>query len=239
MIRSKLSTTALARMSAQHPWRAVAAWVLLLVAAIAVQAIAPLNSTTDVDLLNDPESNRGWDLLEEHGIRQERSGAETVIVRSETATIDDPVFQQTVQRVTDAVRADAEIVAGATNYYELSAQDPQAAAGLVSADRRTTIIPVTLVGSLEDAVEHGADFLTLVHGQGDAAPGFEVLTVGDASLNEEINTIVEEDLARGEGIGVGIGFLILIVVFGALVAAVVPLILAVMAIAIAFGLTAL
>jgi RND superfamily putative drug exporter len=229
----------LARVSALHPWRAVAAWVLVLVAAVAVQAIAPLDSTTEVTLLNDPDSNRGWDLLEEHGIRQERSGTETVIVRSETATIDDPAFQQTVQRVTDTLRADTGIVAGATNYYELSAQDPQAAAGLVSADKKTTIIPVTLAGSLEDAVANGADFLTLVHGQRDAVPGFEIMTVGDASLNEEINRITEEDLARGEGIGAGVAFLILLVVFGALVAALVPLMLAILAIGIASGLAAL
>jgi RND superfamily putative drug exporter len=237
---SSLSLTPrLARISAQRPWRTVGAWLLILVVAIAVQTIAPLNSTTDVNLLNNPESDRGWALLEQHGIRQERSGTETIVVRSETTTVDDPAFQQTVQRVTDAVRADTVIVAGATNYYELDAQDPRAAAGLVSADKKTTIIPVTLVGSLEDATDHGADYLALVHGQRETAQGFEILSVGDASLNEEINTIVEEDLARGEGFGAGIALLILIVVFGALVAAFVPLILAVAAIAIGFGLTAL
>ncbi len=239
-MQSSLSSTArLARVSAQNPWRIVTAWVLILVGAIAVQGIAPLDSTTDANLLNDPESNRGWELLEDHGIRQERSGAETIVIRSERATIDDPAFRETVQHITDAARDNTGIVAGATNYYEVTAQDPEAASGLVSADRRTTIIPVTLTGSLEDAVENGADFLALVHGQRDAAPGFEVLTVGDASLNEEINTIVEEDLVRGEGIGAGVAFLILIVVFGALIAAFVPIILAVVAIAIAFGLTAI
>src|SRR5215212_7525267 len=169
------STARLARISAHHPWRTVAAWVLLLVAAIAIQVIAPLNSTTDISLLNNPESDRGWALLELHGIRQERNGIETIVVRSATTTVDDPAFQQTVQRVTDAVRADGAIVAGVTNYYELKAQDPQAAAGLVSTDQKTTIIPVTLVGSLEDATEHGADYLALVLGQREAAQGFDVL----------------------------------------------------------------
>src|SRR5688572_28085927 len=204
------STERLAHVSARHPWRTVIAWVLVLVAAFAIQSIAPLDDTTEVSLLNDPESNRGWDLLEEHGIRQQRTGTETIIIRSETATIDDPAFQQTVQQVTDAVRADTEIVAGATNYYELNAQNPDAAANLVSADKKTTIIPVTLTGSLEEAADHGAEFLTLIHDQRDAAPGLEILTVGDASLNEEINTITEEDLARGESIGAGVAFLILI-----------------------------
>jgi RND superfamily putative drug exporter len=237
---SSLSLTArLARISAGHPWRTVIAWILILVLSIAIQGLAPLKSTNDVNLLNNPESNRGWDLLEEHGIRKERSGSETIVVRSDATTVDDPAFEAAVRSVTDGVRADADLVANATNYYELSADNPDAAAGLVSADRRTTIIPVTLVGSLNDAIENGADYVTLIHEQRANAPDFEVLTVGDASLNEEINTIVEEDLARGEGIGASFAFLILLVVFGALVAAFVPLILAAVAIAVAFGLTAL
>src|SRR5829696_6270942 len=148
---ASLSLTArLARTSSHRPWRTVAVWVVALVAFGAIQGVLPLESTADVTLLNNPESNRGWDLLVDHGIREERSGTETVIVRSTSTTVDDPAFQQTVQQVTDALRADTEMVAGATNYYEVSAQNPDGAAGLVSADRTTTIIPVTLIGSLND-----------------------------------------------------------------------------------------
>jgi len=89
----------------------------------------------------------------------------------------------TVQRVTDAFRADTEVVASAVNYYELNAQNPEGAAGLVSADRTTTIIPVTLAGLLEKATENGADVLTLLHAQQEAAPKFTILTVGDGSHN--------------------------------------------------------
>lgn len=238
-MKNLLSTTGLARASARRPWLVVIAWIALLVLAIAVQAVWPANTTTDVALLNNPEAQRGWALLEEHGIRDERHGGETVIVRSKALTIDDPAFQATVQRATDAFRADTDVVASAVNYYELSAQDPAAAASLVSSDRRTTIIPVTLVGSIEDAVTHGPDVLALLHTLQDAAPDFTILTVGEGSLNEEANTLAEKDIARGESIGAGVAFLILIVLFGALVAAFVPLILAVLSIGIAFGLAAI
>ncbi|MDQ3485701.1 MAG: MMPL family transporter, partial [Actinomycetota bacterium] len=235
----RFSTAGLARVSSRRPWWTVAAWVVLLVLAVVVQSVLPANTTTDVSLLNDPDSQRGWDMIEEHGIRDERRGAETIIVRSATTTVDDPAFQATVQRATDAFRADTDVVASAVNYYELSAQDPAGAAGLVSADRKTTIIPVTLVGSLQEATEHGADFLALLHAQQDAAPGFSILTVGDGSLNEEVNSLAEADIARGESIGASVAFLILIVLFGALVAAFVPLVLAILSIGIAFGLVAL
>jgi putative drug exporter of the RND superfamily len=238
-MRSHFSTAGLARSSARRPWLVVAAWVVLLVLAVAVQAVWPANTTTDVGLLNNPEAQQGWALLEEHGIRDERRGAETIIVQSATMTVDDPTFQQTVQQVTDAFRADTDVVTSAVNYYELSAQNPEAAGNLVSADRKTTIIPVTLVGSLEDAVEHGADVFALLHTLQDAAPDFTILTVGDGSLTEEVNTLAEKDIARGESIGAGVAFLILIVLFAALVAAFVPLILAIISIGIAFGLAAL
>jgi RND superfamily putative drug exporter len=233
------STARLARVSAHHPWRTLITWVVLLVVAVGIQGTVSLNTTTDAVLLNHPESTRADDLLKAHGIRKERSGTETVIVRSDTTTVDDPAFQQTVRQVTDALRADTKIVASATNYFEVNGQNPGEAKGMVSADRKTTIIPVTLVGSLNDAADHGKEFLTIVHGQQAAAPSFKVLTVGDASLSEEINTISQDDIAHGESIGAGAAFLILLVVFGALVAAFLPIGLAIVAIAIAFGLTAI
>lgn len=238
-MKSLFTTAGLARASARRPWLVIITWVVLLILAVAVQIIQPADTTTDVALLNNPESQRGWALLEEHGIRDERHGGETVIVRSTTLTINDPAFQATVQRATDAFRADTDVVASAINYYELSAQDPSSAASLVSADRQTTIIPVTLVGSIEDAVTHGPDVLALLHTLQDAAPDFTILTVGEGSLNEEVNALAEKDIARGESIGASVAFLILIVLFGALVAAFVPLILAILSIGIAFGLAAI
>src|SRR5680860_593956 len=109
-MKGLVSTARLARISAQHPWRTVAAWVVLLVLGLVIQGIFPANTTTTVGLLNNPESRQGWDLLEEHGIREERRGGETLIVQSATTTIDDPAFQDTVQRATDAFRADTDVV---------------------------------------------------------------------------------------------------------------------------------
>ena len=222
-----------------NPWKTVGIWVVVLVLAMVAQSVVKMDTTTDVTLLNHPESVQGWDSLEQHGIRKERSGTETVIVRSDTTTVDDPAFQQEVQKLTDALRADPKIVSGATNAWELNAQQPGAGEGLISNDRKTTIIPVTLTGSLKDGISHGDDFLKIVHGERASATSFQILTVGDGSMNEEINKITEKDLARGEGFGAGIAFLILLVVFGALVAAFVPLILAVIAIIVAFALATL
>jgi RND superfamily putative drug exporter len=88
-----------------------------------------------------------------------------------------------------------------------------------------------------EATDHAETYLAAVDG---AVPdGFEVLTVGDVSADHTYMAMAEEDLRRGEGIGVPVAILVLIVVFGALVAAGVPLVLAAVAIVVAFGLTAL
>jgi len=236
---SFLSTAGLARMSARHPWRTLGAWLVVLIVAGAISSLVGLNSTTEVVLQNNPESEQGWDALAAHGLRDERPMTETVIVHSDSQKVTDPEFKATVEQLTTAFRSSPDMVASVTNYYEVAAGNPEGATSLVSEDQTTTIIPVTLAGDLDYAVKRAPDFLAILDDQRAGSPGFEVLTVGDGSLNEEINTIAEEDLARGEGIGVVVALAILVVVFGALVAAGLPILLAIVAIATAFGMTAL
>ncbi len=59
------------------------------------------------------------------------------------------------------------------------------------------------------------------------------------TINETFNTISEEDLQRAEIVGLPIALIILIVVFGALVAALIPVGMALAAVAIATGLAAI
>ena len=69
--------------------------------------------------------------------------------------------------------------------------------------------------------------------------GFRVLTAGEASISFESNELAVKDIEQGERIGVPIALLILIVLFGALLAAVLPILLAAIAIVAALGATAL
>jgi RND superfamily putative drug exporter len=142
-----------------------------------------------------------------------------------------------VEQITTDLRALTGIVIAesVTNYYEAEPGSP-AAEALVSEDRRTTLIPVTLAGTLDQATEHIEEYLAVIDGQ--QAAGIEVLSVGQATVAESQNTIAEEDLAKGEGIGVLAAMVILVIVFGALVAAGIPMVLAIFAIIVAFGLTA-
>ena len=74
--------------------------------------------TTEGDFTNQPESVRADDLLKER-LRggQDQPVTETVIVRSESVTVDDPAFQQVVAQTAAGLRAMPEIVANVTTYH--------------------------------------------------------------------------------------------------------------------------
>jgi RND superfamily putative drug exporter len=236
---SFLSTAGLARISARRPWVVLGAWVLVLVVAVGLMSRLSDALTTEANFTNEPEAVKGLEALEASGLQSEEIVlTETVVIQSETYTVDSPEFQQVVTETTATLRGMTEIVdpESVVNYYELTAAGAPQAAGLVSEDRTSTIIPVTFLGDLDDASSHATEYLEAVEAQ--RQEGFTVVSVGTVSIGEEFNVIAEEDLAQGEGIGGVIALFILIGVFGALLAAVLPIGLAVASIMVALGLTA-
>ena len=231
-----LSPAKLARTSARRPWVVLGLWLAVLVLAAVAQGGLSDVLTSEQSFSTAPESVRGADLLEDR-LRGPEPLTETVIVRSATTTVDDAAFRGVVERTTAELRGLGDVVASASNYYEAAAAGAPAAESMVSADRRVTLIPVTLAGQLDDVKPHAEAYLDAVAAQG--GDGYEVLTVGGLSSDEETSKIMEEDLAKGEGIGIGVALVVLVVLFGALVAAGVPLVLAVASIFVALGLTAL
>ncbi len=232
---SFLSTAGLARASARKPWLVVGSWVgLLVLAGLAAALWLGGALTSEISFTNNPESLRGFHLLEERMPNAADPVAETVIIRSETTTVDDPAFR----RVVEAATADLRAVEGVSvfNYYEASAGGDSAAEGLVSADRRATLIPAAFAGDFDEAAGRLDEFTAALAPHRGA--DFQVLTVGDLSVDEEFNAIAERDLRVAEGVGLPMALVILVVVFGALVAAGVPVVLALMSIGIAIGLTA-
>ncbi len=120
-----------------------------------------------------------------------------------------------------AVAADELVVGGLTEY------EPQ-----VSEDGTTLLISLQIFASHEDDIE------LLIDAAADLSrDGFLVQVFGEASINHTFETLAEEDLTTGESIGIGVALIILALVFGAVVAALIPIVLAIAAIFIAIGLT--
>ena len=229
-MRLKLSTEALARFSARRPWLVVGAWAaVLLTASGLIGGLFDSAFTTQFKLTNNPESQQAERLLER--LRGPERTNEIVIVRSADRTVDDPQFQSFVQQLyADVFSLGPGVVAGGTNYYQSKDE------ALVSPDRRTTILPFVMAGTTTDAQGKVGQVLDVAE-RADDSSGFHVLVSGGASIQHDMLAVAESDLQTGERFGIPIALGILILVFGALAAAVIPLVLGLLSIVIAIGLT--
>jgi RND superfamily putative drug exporter len=143
------------------------------------------------------------------------SGAPDVIVlyRSTEHTVDDPEFRSAVEGTLADLPADA--VRQTTTYW--SSQAPQ----LVSTDRHATYAVLQLTAT-DDAVAN--DLYKEIEPQlRDAPPGYSVELGGDRALFHDVNSTVESDIQRAEALSMPIVLLLLVVIFGGLAAASLPL----------------
>ena len=235
-MKLRVSTGGMAAISARHPWWVIGIWVLFLVlAAVALPGLKGALSGDEMKFLSNPDSVQGQTLLSERmpGLSTSSGAMETILVHSDELTVDDPAFRQVVTQTAAAVAAEKELVAQAYDYYQILQFQPETAESLVSADRHTTLIPVSLAGSAADTGDGIEEYISLVEAQ--STPGFVVTTVGGTSIQNEFTTTAEEDLTRAEMIGLPITLLVLVVVFGALMAAGVSMILALVAIFVSIG----
>ena len=224
-----LSTRRLAYASATHPLRVVALWAALLVIAMVLIGTSLESAlTTEFNFTNNPDSKRGNELLEER-LRGPRTIAEVILVRSDTFTVDTAAFQDKVGEVFDRIEElGTDVTQRGTTFYR--SNDPS----LVSGDGHTTILPFTMSGTFADASENVAGMFEVVQ-ELDGIDGFDVLIVGQASVAFESNEQSAKDIRQGEARGLPAAALILLVLFGAAVAAALPIALAIIAIVIATG----
>ena len=156
-----------------------------------------------------------------------------MIIRSQTASATDPAFRATVLDLQKDIAAlGPGVVDSVASAYQ-GGDDT-----LISADGRTTILPVVMAGDLTQADEN-IDKVHEVVKAADGRGGLDALVTGTASINSDFSETAERDLRKGEGIGVPIALIILLIVFGAVVAAGLPIVLSLVAITAAVALTAL
>ena len=143
-----------------------------------------------------------------------RSDADVVALYSSvTLTVDDPEFAAAVTSTLASLPTDE--VASVAGFFSTGA--PQ----FVSEDRHSTYAVVRLTGT-DDEIR--GDQLDVVEPALDA-PGLTEQIGGIAAVNRDINEQVGEDIARAEMLSLPILFALLIIIFGGLVAASMPLII--------------
>jgi uncharacterized membrane protein YdfJ with MMPL/SSD domain len=218
----------LTAMCARHPWRTIGVWVaLVLVAVVAIGGLLGGALTTEGNPTNNPQSQRAKDVLS--ASFPPAAGAavtDIVVVRSPRHPVEAPQFQALVRGLASQVRR-AGGVDSVRSY--LDARDPS----LVSADRHGAM--VQFAASSDDGID---DIVGAVE-RADARPGFAVSVTGQKTLDRDFNELSQSDLQHGElQIGLPAALIILLLVFGAVVAGLVPLLITLPSIAVALGLVA-
>ena len=221
-----------ARRCALHPWRVLAAWGAVLVAAIAsIGLFLGSALTTDQAILADVESKVGFELIDKR-LPGSASTGETVIVRSDRLLVTDPAYEAFVRGLAADIRATGKATTVTTAY------DGPGIPALVSPDRHATLLSVRLVDSETDT-EDVQPIIDLVRAAG-AGSEFVTGITGDATVGRDFLRLSNEDLKKGElYFGLPASLLVLLLVFGAVVAGLVPLLLALVVIPVSIGIAAL
>jgi putative drug exporter of the RND superfamily len=225
-------TEKLARACARRPWVTVAAWACAMVAAIILMTTLLGDALVmDVKPTNNPESKQAQDIIDRRlGKSEVKVLDEMMIVRSQTLTVDDPLFQSQVEQLYGSLTAmGLEVVLGGVHYYMTRDES------LVSPDRHTTMIPFTMPGNGDKKMEQ----VYSMADQYTAGGVFEVFHTGNAAFSADSARLGEKQAQNGETIGILVALVVLAVVFGALAAAFLPVALGGVAIIVALGLTAL
>jgi len=213
------------RWSATHRKKAIWGWFAFVVAAFAIGG-AVGTETLQQDQLGVGESGRAAHTIQ--GAFQ-RSADELVLVQSDTATAADPSFRAAVA---DVQRRLEKVP------YAQEFESPYAAgnSGQISADGHSALLRFKIAGDDSETQDRVGPALEAVSAAQAANPDFTVAESGDASVNKQINDAISDDFKRALFTSLPVTLLILLIAFGALVAAGVPLLLALTAVLATIGL---
>jgi uncharacterized membrane protein YdfJ with MMPL/SSD domain len=221
-------TERLARASSRHPWRTIGAWIgALVVAFLAIAAFLGGGLTTEGGAAGNVEFRKA-ERAEEKAFPPDpkRNTSDIVVVRSDRYSVDDPQFRGVVLRAVDEARRE-KLASNAVVYYRV--KDPS----LVSNDGHALAIPVL---TDEDHIE---DLIGIVKDV-DERPDFVASITGDETSDHDFNKLSQDDLKTGElQFGLPAALIVLVLVFGAVVAGVIPLLMAIASIIVGLGLVAL
>ncbi|MFC1443327.1 MMPL family transporter [Streptacidiphilus sp. N1-10] len=212
--------------SARHRRTAVLGWLLFVVLATVLGGMAGSLQTTDKDNALG-QSGRADQMIAAAGLHS--PATETVLIQSGSFTATDPRFRTVVDDTMAAVKATGATSAVKSPYTN----------GTVAPDGHSALVVVTMAGDPDTAADRVAPVLAAVAGVQARHTDLTVQEFGDASADKWFQDAFSHDFSRAEWTAVPLALGILLIAFGALVAAVLPVLLALTAFIAAGGLVAL
>jgi uncharacterized membrane protein YdfJ with MMPL/SSD domain len=226
--RSNNFAARMGRWSARHRKIAIFGWLAFVVAAVVIGGAVGTRNIDPADTIPG-ESGRAEKIL-----KQEfpQAPSEGVLFQSSKLTAQDPAFEAAIDDVMARV-SKVSVVRNVESPY-----DP-AHPGRISADGHSALVNFELTGEPLDAENIVQPVEDAVAAAAKAHPAIAMGQFGDGSSNKELNEAFAKDLEKAGVLSLPITLAILVVAFGALVAAGLPLLLALSAVMATMGLLAL
>jgi len=222
-------TERLARACSRHPWRTIGAWVVALVLAFAcIAVLLPGNLTSEGGAAGNPEFRQAERTeATSFPFNPRLNFSDLILISSSRYTVDQPAFRSFVGALGRQAEATRKIH-DAQLYYQTHDRT------LVSRDRHALMVPINIfdtgdVKPIDDVVRRYNE-----------RDGFDVAFTGNNVRDHDFDQLSQHDLKSGElQFGLPAALIILVLVFGSIVAGLVPLLLAILAIVAGLGLVAL
>jgi len=228
--RSNNLAARMGRWSAGHWKTAVFGWLAFVVAAVLIGAVVG-QKTIDQNDLNVGQAQRADHMLKAAGFQADPQ-TEFVLIQSDRLTASDGAFRSAIEDVVSRVSPFRTI----TNLR--SPLDP-AHADLISADGHTALVEWEMRGDYHTATKHIDPIVAATDAVARAHPGLYIGEAGAASSGKALDAMFAQQLKQAGERSVPLTLLVLVVVFGALMAAGLPLLLALTAVLATLGLVAL
>ncbi|MFI9168188.1 MMPL family transporter [Streptomyces lincolnensis] len=214
--------------SAQHRWAAVGIWVLFVVLAMGLGSAA---GRVDVDQSDGlpGETHTAAQIIKDAGI--EEPASETVLIQAKDGGLKatDAEFRAAVTAVMAAVDATGEVT-DVTSPYDTDT---------ISKDGRSALVQFDIRGESDTAGERVEPVLNAVEDVQKDHGSLRIEEIGGASMMKTFDDAFGDDFQKAEYSAVPVALGILLIAFGALVAALLPVLLAVTAIMATMGLMGL
>jgi putative drug exporter of the RND superfamily len=221
-------TERLARGSSRRPWLVVGLWLIAVLTAFVLVAMF-LAFEGEAEITRETESKEAERILDEGFPQVGTNGqsiTEVVVVRAEEGEVEAAATRARVAALAEELRA-----AGASRVVTYDEQP-----GLVSEEGDSTVLLLALGRDGEENVEGVVEAVERL----DDELGYTAAVTGDLTADADEETASLEDLKNGElFFGAPLALVVLLLVFGAVVAGLVPLMLAIVSIAVALALVAL
>jgi uncharacterized membrane protein YdfJ with MMPL/SSD domain len=213
--------------SARHRKKAIIGWFAFVLVAFAFGNFVVQQKTIVFETSGPGESGRADTILYEDF---KQPAGESVLIQNSELTAADSEFQSVVNEVITSVGG-LDAIAKVESPF-----DPENS-GQISGDEHSVVVPMEIRGDSDDAEDKIGPVVDRMQEVQSAHPAFYVGSFGE-STNKDVNDAFMKDLEKAGLLSVPLTLIILIVAFGALVAAGIPLLLGLTAVLGTMGLVA-